>query len=63
MLSNLYRPFLACAAMAFAMVGGQVHAESWWSRTFSSKPSGFRIAQDLEKATTVSIGEFTGATG
>ncbi|MDB6073802.1 MAG: TolB protein [Verrucomicrobiaceae bacterium] len=63
MLSNLYRPFLACAAMAFTMVGGQVHAESWWSRTFSSKPSGFRIAQDLEKATTVSIGEFTGATG
>lgn len=63
MLNNLRRSSFACAALAFMLAGGTSHAEGWWSRTFGPKPTGFRTAQELEKATTVAVGEFTGATG
>ncbi|MDB6138637.1 MAG: TolB protein [Verrucomicrobiaceae bacterium] len=63
MLNNLCQPVLACAALAFLLMAGDARAESWWSRIFSTQPYGFHTAQELEKATTVAVGEFTGATG
>ena len=63
MSNNLRRSCFTCAAIACFLAAGEVRAESWWSRIFSAKSSGFSTAQDLEKATTVAVGEFTGATG
>jgi len=54
---------LVCALVAVALGGSQAHGESWWSRIFDVKPSGSQSAQELEKAATLAIGEFTGATG
>jgi hypothetical protein len=63
MLSSFRLFFLVYVFAALASGGTRAHAESWWSRIFDVKPAGSQSAQDLEKATTLAVGEFTGATG
>lgn len=63
MSNNLrrYAPLLIAAALGLA--GGSARAEGWLHRLLNGKGGGFRTALELEKATTVTVGEFTGGTG
>ena len=63
MLNNPRRHALLLIAAALALTGGSAHAEGWFHRLFDGRPGGFRTAQELEKATTVAVGGFTGGTG
>ncbi len=63
MLSNPRLPLLLCVLALLGSGAGSTRAESWWSRIFDTRPAGSQSAKDLEKATTVTVGEITGATG
>ena len=63
MLNNSHRPFFIISAVAMLLSGAPARAEGWFGRLFKSEAPGSRIAEEMEKATTVSIGDITGATG
>ncbi len=65
MLNRSRLPSLACTlvALCIGIGNGRAQAESWWNRIFNAKQAGSQSTQDPEKATTVVVGEFTGATG
>ena len=60
---NFHRSAIAITTVVLLLTGETARGEGWWSRIFGPRPSGFRTAQELEKATTVAVGEFGGATG